>query len=278
MIDDLVPFNNHDTMDTSFDLSTVQKPRLVQDPEDKEFINKYTYYLRKMDAAVKSLFEGNIGILDESGREFILPVIMGTVQKAVDAIFGSASTRSENNTGQTKRVLLPVCCVFPGSTNIEADRFIYPEARIYEGYGEDIVGADTMYGRSAGVPIVRKYEISFLTRDMEHMNMILCQVLGIFQQCIDMHIGGDYFQSCLKFENTTDNFTRPEEADSGIRLYKCTANANMSAWLPLPVLKVKTILRQRTQTVAATDPEHLTRDTTDVVSRTLLDKNGIRSW
>jgi hypothetical protein len=52
----------------------------------------------------------------------------------------------------------------------------------------------------------------------------------------------------------------------------------MSAWLPLPVLKVKTILRQRTQTVAATDPEHLTRDTTDVVSRTLLDKNGIRSW
>lgn len=244
-ITDIPQYHTDERVDTHFVMSEIQKPTLVPSSESTEFHSQYTMYFRKMDQAVIDLMS-NMQCLDKSGAPFIIPVVRGTMDKIVATIFGETTRKSQDNSGQFTKVILPIIGVTPGSGNFSIDRYIYHEAKAFQHVVSTVRPNDTIYSGSVGLPIDRKYKINMMTNYMEQMNMMMEQLYQKFCMEIEINIGGNIIPSYVKLESTSDNFSEDDTQEKKVKLYRLTCTLNVAGWLPQPLKTTKNIFQFKT--------------------------------
>src|SRR5690606_21386216 len=95
-----------------FYLHGTQIPELVAKSADPKYIRKYSRFFRKLDRAMLRLFS-DLEVIDNSEIPLPVPILIGTVERAVAAIFGDTS-RFPDSSGQFTSVRLPMATIVPG--------------------------------------------------------------------------------------------------------------------------------------------------------------------
>ena len=171
------------------DCDPMQRGKIVNDVEnpDRTVLYRYSKSIRGTDEAMIDMFR-NVVVIDEDGKAWPIPIMLGPPEKAVAAIVQDNVRKDE--TLVVNRIKLPMMALT--QTNIEYDlnRYTYHKAldflrnkdgkpgfTISEKYNRD-----TVFGIARGIPVNIGYTLTCWTLYREDMNQILEQVMTKFSQ------------------------------------------------------------------------------------------------
>lgn len=220
----------------------VQKPQLVQRAGEvgSRYIKRYTRYFRKLDRAMQRLC-GDLQIVDDQMVPHPVPLVLGTVEAAVAAMFGETSTFGSNSTGQMRAVVLPMACLVPGDPSIEMDRNMFHAARTWSAPVTEKREGDTRLGFAKGVPVARDYQLVLWTRYMEEMLELLELVILKLHPEAEFWLPDDFAPTTVQADGFATNFQDQREQGM-LRIYKVQVGMTVHGWLPQPVERRRTVL------------------------------------
>jgi hypothetical protein len=167
------------------DCDPMQRGQIINDLEnpEREVIYRYSKSIRGTDEAILDMFR-NLVVIDEDGKAWPIPVVLGTPEKAVAAIVQDNVRKDE--TLVVDRIKLPMLAITQTGIDYDVERYTYHKALNYFRREDDNKPGftikekyqrDTVFGIAKGIPINIGYTITAWTMYQEDMNQIIEQVL-----------------------------------------------------------------------------------------------------
>lgn len=252
------------------DCDPMQRGQIVNDLEnpDRAVLYRYSKSIRGCDEAMLDMFR-NVVVIDEDGKAWPIPVMLGPPEKAVAAIIQDNVRKDE--TLVVDRLKLPLMAL--AQTNIEYDlnRYTYhkalnyytnlsdgkPSLTVSEKYSKD-----TIFGMARGVPINIGYTLTAWTMYREDMNQILEQILTKFSQLAYIRVTGVPWETIVKLDSLANNLNA-EPGDQAIRVIKYEFNLTAQTYIPQPIERKKAVLKVKLDFVDGIRDEQIT----EVLSR-----------
>lgn len=240
-----LPFEPSEYM-TELQMESVQQQQLVQKKPETNYIKRYSRYFRKVDRAMLKLFQ-DLEIIDENEVPMPVPLVLGTVERAIAAMIGQTSTFHENQSGQFRRIVLPMAVLVPGDPEPDPSRYQYHKALFYDRLNTERRQNDVVYGFSRGLPINRTYTLVIWTRYKEHQNQLQEIILLKFSQEAEIKIPDNPFPCAVQIQSMGSNWSDSPE-DHDIKVWKTETTMSVECWLPQPIRRDKTVLDIKIET------------------------------
>ena len=251
------------------DSDPMQKGRIINDPDnpDRFTLYRYSKSIRGNDEAMLDMFR-NIVVIDEDGKAWPVPVMLGPPEKAVAAMIQENVRQDE--TLVVNRIRLPMMAMT--QTNIEYDlsRYTYhkalnfftdangnPTKTINEKYTND-----TVLGFARGIPVNIGYTLTAWTMYREDMNQIIEQIMSKFSQVAYIRVTGVQWEVIVKLDSVANNLNA-EPGDQKIRIIKYEFNMTAQTYIPQPIARKKSVLKMKVDFVDGLSDQEIT----DVLGR-----------
>jgi len=209
-------------------------------------ISAYSRTLRGCDQCVVNEFK-NIFVLDPEGKINHVPVVWGPQEKAV-AIALSPAIDKQNI--RIDRIKLPMLAVASGDLEFDPSRFTYHMAYrwFYEGmdvssklaYGTEKRYGDTVFGKSRGLPVTKRYTLYAWARYTEDMNQLLEQVMLKFAPILTLEVPDVHWEVILKLDGVSNGISS-EIGDSAIRIIKYEFGLTAETYISRGFIRGKTV-------------------------------------
>lgn len=244
------------------DCDPVQRGYIVNDLEnlDRSVIYRYSKSIRGTDEAILDMFR-NVIVIDEDGKAWPIPVLLGTPEKAVAAIVQDNVRKDE--TLVVDRIKLPMLAITQTSIDYDLERYSYHKALNYfrrpdgkPGYTiKEKHSRDTVFGFARGIPVNIGYTITAWTMYQEDMNQIIEQVLTKFSQAAYIRVTGIPWEIIVTIDGIANNVDQ-EPGDSAIKVIKYEFNVTAKSYISQPITRQKAVLKAKINFV-----DGLTEDT-----------------
>lgn len=251
--DDTLNFLKDQTMKkTEFgarvDCDPMQKGSIINDPAapNRDVVYRYSRAIRGTDEAMFDMFR-NIVVIDEDGKAWPIPVILGTPEKAVAAIVQTNVRKDE--TLVVDRIKLPMIALTQTSIDYDLDRYTYHKAINYFRRPDDgkpgltineKYERDTVFGMARGIPINIGYTATVWTMFHEDMNQIVEQIMTKFSQVAYIRVTGIPWETIVKLDSFANNLEN-QPGDQAIRVIKFEFNMTVQTYIPQPVERKKSV-------------------------------------
>lgn len=234
------------------DCDPMQKGYIVNDLDnpDREHIYRYSKSLRGTDEAIWDLFK-NIVVIDEDGKAWPIPCVLGPPEKAVAAIVQDNVRKDE--TLVVDRLRLPLIAVTQTSMEFDINRYTYHKAinlfrRADDGHPgftiNEKYNRDTIFGLARGVPVNVGYTITCWTMYREDMNQIIEQILTKFSLAAYIRVTGVPWEIIVKLDSIANNLDS-EPGDEQMRVIKYEFNLTTETYIPQPIERKKAVLKMK---------------------------------
>lgn len=233
------------------DCDPMQRGLIINDPSnpDRNVIYRYSKSIRGTDEAMIDMFR-TVTVLDEDGKAWPIPVLLGPPEKAVAAIVQDNVRKDE--TLVVDRLKLPMLAITQTSVDYDLNRFTYHKA---VNYFRDSTGKpgltlkekynrDTVLGLARGVPINIGYTITAWTMYREDMNQILEQILSKFSHTAYIRVTGVPWEVIVKLDSIANNI-EAEPGDKNVEIVKYEFNMTAETYIPQPIERKKAVLKMK---------------------------------
>lgn len=255
------------------DCDPMQRGQIINDianPE-REVIYRYSKSIRGTDEAMLDMFK-NLVVIDEDGKAWPIPIILGTPEKAVAAIVQDNVRKDE--TLVVDRIKLPMLALTQTGIEYDFERYTYHKALNYfrrskiPNSGSDNPSPpgftikekydrDTVFGVARGIPVNISYTVTAWTMYQEDMNQILEQVLTKFSQAAYIRVTGIPWEIIVVIESIANNVDQ-EPGDSAIKVIKYEFGITAKSYISQPISRKKAVLKARVDFVDGTTEEEIT--------------------
>ena len=246
------------------DCDPMQRGKIINDLEspDRNVVYRYSKSIRGTDEAMIDMFR-NVVVIDEDGKAWPIPIMLGPPEKAVAAIVQDNVRKDE--TLVVNRIKLPMMALT--QTNIEYDlnRYTYHKAldflrgrdgkpgfTISEKYNRD-----TVFGIARGIPVNIGYTLTVWTLYREDMNQILEQIMTKFSQLAYIQVTGVRWEVPVKLDSVANNLNA-EPGNQAIRVIKYEFNMTAQTYIPQPIERKKAVLDMKIDIVNGITEEEIT--------------------
>jgi hypothetical protein len=246
------------------DCDPMQRGRIINDVEnpDRTTIYRYSKSIRGTDEAILDMF-GDIVVIDEDGKAWPIPTILGTPEKAVLAIVSDNVRKDE--TLVVDRIKLPILAITQSSIDYDLDRYTYHKAINYFPRKDGKPGfthkekyeRDTIFGMARGVPVNIGYTITAWTMYNEDMNQIIEQILTKFSHAAYIRVTGVPWEIIVKLDSIANN-RENEPGDKDIRVIKYEFNITVQTYIPQPIQRRKAVLTAKVSFVDGMTEDEIT--------------------
>jgi len=231
------------------DCDPMQRGVIVNDLENPErnVLYRYSRSIRGTDEAMLDMFN-NVVVLDEDGKAWPIPIILGPPEKAVAAIVQDNVHKDE--TLVVDRLKLPLLALSQGNIDYDLNRYTYHKALNYFNDSNNKPGItvsekysrDTVFGSARGIPINISYTLTAWTMYREDMNQILEQILSKFSQIAYIRVVGVPWEVIVKLDSVANNLEN-EPGDQAVRVIKYEFNLQVETYIPQPIERKKSVLK-----------------------------------
>jgi len=252
------------------DCDPMQRGYIVNDLEnpDRDTIYRYSRSIRGNDEAILDMFR-TIVVIDEDGKAWPVPVILGTPEKAVAAIVQDNVRKDE--TLVVDRIKLPMMAITQTGMDYDLERYTYHKAlnyfRRYEpgsktntsppGFTiKEKYQRDTVLGAAKGIPINISYTVTAWTMYQEDMNQIIEQVLTKFSQAAYIRVTGIPWEIIVTIDSIANNVDQ-EPGDSAIKVIKYEFGITAKSYISQPISRKKAVLKARVDFVDGTTEKEI---------------------
>jgi len=225
----------------------IQTGQIVNDLDtpNRQVIYRYAKGIRCADEAMWDMFK-NVIVIDEEGKEHIVPIIWASQEKAVAALLQD-NVRKDNSL-VVDRIRLPIMSIWNNSIQFDQSRFTYQQAYSLmpwidpEGqfgfHQREKFCKDTVFGVTRGIPVNIGYTLYVWTLYQEDMNQILEQVLLKFSPVAYIRMRGVWWEVIVTLDSTGNN-AELEPGDAKIRVLKYQINMTAKTYIPQPIFRIK---------------------------------------
>lgn len=251
------------------DCDPMQRGHIVNDPinPERQVLYRYSKSIRGTDEAILDMFR-DIILLDEDGKGWPIPILLGPPEKAVAAIVQDNVRKDE--TLVVDRIKLPLLALTQNSIDYDLDRYTYHKAinlfRNQEGRPglaiNEKYNKDTVLGLARGIPINIGYTLTAWTMYKEDMNQIIEQILTKFSHDAYIRVTGVHWEVLVKLDSTASGLDN-EPGDQAIRIIKYEFNITAQTYIPQPIERKKAVLKMKIDFVDGMTEEEIT----EVMSR-----------
>lgn len=246
------------------DCDPMQRGHIINDPMNPErnVLYRYSKSIRGTDEAMLDMFR-DVVVIDEDGKAWPIPVMLGTPEKAVAAIVQDNVRKDE--TLVVDRLKLPLMAITQTSIDYDLERYTYHKAINYM-RGEDgkpgltlkeKYERDTVLGMARGIPVNIGYTLTAWTMYREDMNQILEQILTKFSHAAYIRVTGVPFEVIVKLDSIANN-NDYEPGDQAIRIVKYEFNLTVQTYIPQPIERKKAILKTKIDFVDGLSEDEIT--------------------
>lgn len=247
------------------DCDPMQRGQIINDLEnpEREVIYRYSKSIRGTDEAILDMFR-NLVVIDEDGKAWPIPVVLGTPEKAVAAIVQDNVRKDE--TLVVDRIKLPMLAITQTGIDYDVERYTYHKALNYFRREDDNKPGftikekyqrDTVFGIAKGIPINIGYTITAWTMYQEDMNQIIEQVLTKFSQSAYIRVTGIPWEIIVIIESIANNVDQ-EPGDSAIKVIKYEFSITAKSYISQPITRQKAVLKARIDFVDGTTEDEVT--------------------
>ena len=229
----------------------MQRGQIVNDVDNPErnVLYRYSKSIRGTDEAMLDMFK-NVVVIDEDGKAWPIPVMLGPPEKAVAAIVQDNVRKDE--TLVVDRLKLPLIALTQTSIDYDLQRYTYHKAinlfRQKDGHPglttNEKYNRDTIFGVARGIPINIGYTITAWTMYREDMNQILEQILTKFSNAAYIRVTGVPWEVIVKLDSIANNINA-EPGDQAIRIIKYEFNCTAQTYIPQPIERKKAVLKMK---------------------------------
>jgi hypothetical protein len=215
------------------------------DTPDRQFIYRYSGALRGCDEAMVDLFR-NIKVLDEQGKEHLVPILWANQERAVATILQS-NVRKDNSL-VVDRIPLPIMSIWANSHKLDPNRFTYQQAFSLMEWLDpnDVAGfthqekfeRDTVFGVTRGIPVTIGYTLYVWTLYENDMKQIMEQVFSKFSIVAYLRIRGVWWDVIVKLDGTGNNMDI-EPGNEKQRVLKYQFDMTAESYIPQPIIRIK---------------------------------------
>jgi hypothetical protein len=247
------------------DCDPAQRGYIVNDLEnvDRSIVYRYSKSIRGTDEAILDVFR-NVIVIDEDGKAWPIPVILGTPEKAVAAIVQDNVRKDE--TLVVDRIKLPIIAITQNSIDYDLERYSYHKAVNYFSRSDDgkpgfaikeKYTRDTVFGFAKGIPVNIGYTITAWTMYQEDMNQIIEQILTKFSQVAYIRVTGIPWEIIVTIDSIANNVDQ-EPGDSAIKVIKYEFSITAKSYICQPITRQKAVLKARIDFVDGLSEETIT--------------------
>lgn len=246
------------------DCDPMQKGYIVNDLENpnRTTIYRYSKALRGTDEAMLDLFS-NLCVLDEDGKAWPIPVVLGPPEKAVAFVIQENVRKDE--TLVVDRLKLPLLALTQKNIDYDLKRYTYHRAvnRFPEADGRpglvirEKYDRDTVFGMARGIPVNIGYTLTAWTRYREDMNQIIEQIMPKFSHVAYIRVTGIPWEIIVILDSTANNITN-EVSDKDDRVIKYEFNITVETYIPQPIERNKAVLKMKIDFVDGMTEEEIT--------------------
>jgi hypothetical protein len=206
----------------------------------------------------------NVVVIDEDGKAWPIPVMLGPPEKAVAAIVQTNVRKDE--TLVVDRLKLPLLALSQTSIDYDLDRYTYHKATNYFRRADDgkpgvtvkeKYNRDTIFGFARGVPVNIGYTVTAWTMYREDMNQILEQIVTKFSHLAYIRVTGVPWEVVVKLDSIANNLNT-EPGDQAIRIIKFEFNMTAQTYIPQPIERKKAVLKMKVDFVDGLSEDEIT--------------------
>lgn len=245
------------------DCDPMQRGLIVNDLENPErnVLYRYSKSIRGTDEAMLDMFN-NVVVIDEDGKAWPIPVLLGPPEKAVAAIVQDNVRKDE--TLVVDRLKLPLLALTQTNIDYDLERYTYHKAiNLFRKDGKpgltigEKYNKDTVFGLARGVPINIGYAITAWTMYREDMNQIVEQILTKFSHAAYIRVKGVPWEVIVKLDSVANNLDS-EPGDQAIRVIKYEFNMTAQTYIPQPIERKKSVLKMKIDLVDGMTEDEIT--------------------
>lgn len=246
------------------DCDPMQRGKIINDVEnpDRNVLYRYSKSIRGTDEAMIDMFR-NVVVIDEDGKAWPIPIMLGPPEKAVAAIVQDNVRKDE--TLVVNRIKLPMMALTQTNIEYDVNRYTYHKAldflrgrdgkpgfTISEKYNRD-----TVFGIARGIPVNIGYTLTCWTLYREDMNQILEQIMTKFSQLAYIQVTGVRWEVPVKLDSVANNLNA-EPGNQAIRVIKYEFNMTAQTYIPQPIERKKAVLDMKIDIVNGITEEEIT--------------------
>lgn len=256
------------------DCDPMQRGQIINDLQtpERSVVYRYSRSIRGTDEAILDMFR-NVVVIDEDGKAWPVPVILGTPEKAVAAIVQDNVRKDE--TLVVDRIKLPMMSITQTGLDYDFERYTYHKALNYfrktskipnsgsdnpspPGFAiKEKYDRDTVFGVARGIPINISYTVTAWSMYQEDMNQIIEQILTKFSQAAYIRVTGIPWEIIVTVESIANNVDQ-EPGDSAIKIVKYEFGITAKSYISQPISRKKAVLKARVDFVDGTTEEEIT--------------------
>jgi len=247
------------------DCDPMQKGHILNDVESpsRDTLYRYSKAMRGCDEAMLDMYR-NVVVIDEDGKAWPIPILLGPPEKAVAAIVQDNVRKDE--TLVVNRLRLPMLALTQTSIDYDLNRYTYHQAlnlmrgrdgkpglTISEKYNRD-----TVFGVARGIPVNIGYTLTAWTTYREDMNQMVEQIISKFSHLAYIRVTGVPWETVVKLESIANNINN-EPGDKAIRIIKFEFNMVAQTYIPQPMTRKKAVLKMKVDFVDGLTDEDITQ-------------------
>lgn len=217
-------------------------------------IYRYSKAVRGCDEAMMDLFR-RIIVNDEDGKEHVVPIMPGTQERAVAAIF--QDNVRKDHTLVVDRIRLPMLAIHQTGMDYDMERYTYSEARRFTSFVDEDSPRSHKLGVSRGIPVNIQYSLYAWALYIEDLNQIEEQILLKMNPVAYINIRGVNWEVIVELNSMGKNIDA-EPGDQAIRVCKAQFDMTAKSYIPQPIRKVRTALSINREWVNAVSDEEVT--------------------
>lgn len=247
------------------DCDPMQRGHIINDPAnpDRSTIYRYSKSIRGTDEAILDMFR-DVVVIDEDGKAWPVPVILGTPEKAVAAIVQDNVRKDE--TLVVDRIKLPMMAICQTTMDYDYNRYTYHKALNYFRGADGKPGftvkekydRDTVLGVARGIPLNMGYSLTVWTMYREDMVQIIEQVLTKFSHAAYIRVTGVPWEVIVKLDSIANN-EENDPGDKNIRVIKYEFNLTAQTYIPQPIQRKKAVLTEKVTFVDGMTEDEITQ-------------------
>jgi hypothetical protein len=238
--------------------------QIINDPANpqRDVLYRYSKSIRGTDEAMLDLFR-NVVVIDEDGKAWPIPVMMGPPEKAVAAMIQENVRKDE--TLVVNRLRLPLLALTQSGIEYDMSRYTYHRAvNLFKDvtgkpgiYASEKYNRDTVFGFARGIPVNITYVCTAWTMYREDMNQIVEQVMTKFSPTAYIRVTGVPWEIIVKLDSLANNLNA-EPGDQAIRVIKYEFNMTVQTYIPQPIERKKAVLKTKIDFVDGLSEEEIT--------------------
>lgn len=222
-------------------------------PMSRTAIAAYSRTLRGCDQAVLDEFKNLYVWRPDQTNAGHVPIVWGPQEKAVAIALNPAV---DKETIRIDRIKVPILGLAGGDIEFDPARFTYHKAFrwFHKGmdgaspyvYGNEKRFGDTVFGKSRGLPVNKRYTLYAWTRYTEDMNQVLEQIMLKFAPILTLEVPDVHWEVVLKLDSVSNGISQ-EIGDAAIRILKYQFGLTAETYISRGYIRGKTLFDMKTE-------------------------------